>query len=368
MLIRIEYGENCPLLESYLNSDIDEFRNLIASGENINFIENRTKLSLICKIICNHKNIKEELNKQFFDALLDSNVFIEKIEDNRSPLFCSFVENLDIYYMDKLLKKGVEFNCESVCDINNNYVDKSPPIFHLIKRCGLEKINLFLQYNPNLKIKDYNGLSILHCLIRSDPNDCEEIANLLLSSGADPNALNLDQNSLLHQISYGCNCWKFDSEKLLQLLLDHNADINIKDLKGYTPIFCACETGNMKAFKVLIKNKASLTEKNEHGFNCAMIAAENGRYGMLNILEKNGVDFSVKNNFGENIGHFLARIGQNRDSVGAERMKMLKKHYKLLTVKNNKNVSALDMIKENNASLYKDLCEFIENKNKAYMI
>ena len=366
MLIRFEYGETCPLLESYRKGDIDEFRNLINSGANINFRTNKSR-SLIRIVISNHNEIPDEKNRQFFNELLNAGVYLEKLDEGNSPLLASMVETDEIYYMEELLKRGVEINNEyEYVDYYNMY-RRMPPIFRAVKECPIEKIDLLMSYKPNLKIKDSLRSSLLHELIGHNIKNSDQIMSILLSAGADPNALNYDKESVLHKLSRGAGKSEIDNyKKYFDILLKYNADINIKNKRGDTPIMCACKHNNKWAMKILAERNASFTEKNNAGMNCVMHAAHHRRYDMLNFFEVKGVDFSDCDNEGQNAAHYIVSIKRNprNSDIGVEKMKFLKKHYKLLLVKDDYDQTPLDIIKSNHTNSYKELQNFLDSKNK----
>ena len=360
MLIKFEYNTTSPLLEAYLKGDFDQFNNLVNSGENINFIK-KDGNSLICIIIINGNKIDEKENKKFFDLLLESGVHLDKVENYVSPLICSMLKNDDIYYMQQLLKNNVEINYELFRNGYGDFHYKYPPIFSAVKCCPMDKIELLLEYNPDLTIKDGRMSSVLHELIEADNKNWEALFLMFLSKGADPNALNLEQDSVLHKISYGNIKWQNDYKKLFSILLDNNANIEIKNKSGCTPLHNACKGGNLTIFDILIKLGASITETNNDNSTCAMLAAEYKRYAILDALEQKGVDFSVQDEFDENVCHKLARTnGQSERKIS-----ILKKHYKLLLVKNIANNTPLDIVKISNVPLYNELREFVEKKEKS---
>ncbi|EAY09958.1 ankyrin repeat protein, putative [Trichomonas vaginalis G3] len=68
-------------------------------------------------------------------------------------------------------------------------------------------------------------------------NKCLEIAELLLSSGADINAVQENGYSALH-LAVGVN--DLDT---IKFLVYHHANINLRDYDGLTAYFHACDLG-----------------------------------------------------------------------------------------------------------------------------
>jgi len=99
--------------------------------------------------------------------------------------------------------------------------------------CSLEIARLLLPLNPHIDMKDYEGMTPLaHALA----DDCMEIAEFLLTHGADPNSCDDDGWSLLHDMASDGN------EEKVRLLLKYGARIDIEDKRGALP--CQCVPDN----------------------------------------------------------------------------------------------------------------------------
>ena len=70
-------------------------------------------------------------------------------------------------------------------------------------------------------------------------NDAECVSDLL-KSGSDPNQTWPDGMTGLHVAA------QRGLLTMAQVLLDHKADINIRDISGYTPVFHAVYTNNVE--------------------------------------------------------------------------------------------------------------------------
>ncbi|KAI1780339.1 ankyrin repeat-containing domain protein [Hypoxylon cercidicola] len=65
----------------------------------------------------------------------------------------------------------------------------------------------------------------------------EQVINLLLDSGANPNAQNKDQQTALHWAAASGNA------RIVRMLLEHGADMGVRDVHGFTPWYFAKENG-----------------------------------------------------------------------------------------------------------------------------
>ena len=70
--------------------------------------------------------------------------------------------------------------------------------------------------------------------------------------------------------------------EILNLLLQHKADINIKKhSNGHTALTYACSTGNEQVVKLLIKNSADVNIKGNDGTTPLYIASESGHLAVV---------------------------------------------------------------------------------------
>lgn len=68
----------------------------------------------------------------------------------------------------------------------------------------------------------------------------------LLEAGVDPDSTNEDGLTALHQ------CCIDDSEEMMRLLVQHNADVNAQDSEKWTPLHAAATCGHLHLAKFLI--------------------------------------------------------------------------------------------------------------------
>ncbi len=63
-----------------------------------------------------------------------------------------------------------------------------------------------------------------------------------------------------------------DNIKAVKSLLRYNANVNVADYLGNTPLFYATENGNLEILKMLHEYGADGIKKNNNGVNCFQIA------------------------------------------------------------------------------------------------
>lgn len=86
-------------------------------------------------------------------------------------------------------------------------------------------------------------------------NDSLEISRLLLTHGADVNARNNQNITILHLAVYA----KTNSTTLIKLLIDHGADVNAVDNRNFTALDYAMMAQNLHMMRVLIERGANIS-------------------------------------------------------------------------------------------------------------
>ena len=109
------------------------------------------------------------------------------------------------------------------------------PLHRAALNANLEAVQVLLEYNPDIGLRDTTGDTPLHDVLTeiglSPEEKVVEIVRRLLEYGADPNACRLRSGSTpLHQAS------SRESLEVTRLLLSYGANINEKEGEGKTPV------------------------------------------------------------------------------------------------------------------------------------
>ena len=125
-------------------------------------------------------------------------------------------------------------------------------------------------------------------------------ARELLENGADVNALNLrDGFRSLHKASYN------GDKKMIGFLLESGANINKKDLLGFTPLQVAL-TRNDEASVFLIEQGAYFSKNFDEKFTSPLLlAAKNGMAMAIEKMHSLGASVDLSFNYGEDDGSTL---------------------------------------------------------------
>lgn len=111
-----------------------------------------------------------------------------------------------------------------------------------------------------------------------------EMIQDLLKAGADPNTLPQDEDTYPVLIDAAIT----GSLEIVNLLLAHKADPNIRSTAGWTPLMVAAEHGNIKLIELLLKNGADIHAVNKHGGTALATAVAHGNSQTVQLLLDNG--------------------------------------------------------------------------------
>jgi ankyrin repeat protein len=88
---------------------------------------------------------------------------------------------------------------------------------------------------------------------------------------------------------------------MLELLLSHNANVNLQNKKGITALMTASINDCHKLIPYLIKSNANINLRNNNGDSALMIATKEGHYYAFKALIEAGAETDIKNNYGDSV-------------------------------------------------------------------
>lgn len=134
------------------------------------------------------------------------------------------------------------------------------------------------------------------------------IAKALLDRGADVDAGSTDGNwSPLH---YAAGMGHVD---IVELLLDHKANIEAMTDKGRTPLLWACGNGQLKTALTLLKRGAAVEARNEFGRTALICACDNGRNECALMLARYGASITYKDKEGRSALDYAKKRGFDQE-------------------------------------------------------
>ncbi|CAG0881131.1 unnamed protein product [Cyprideis torosa] len=153
------------------------------------------------------------------------------------------------------------------------YIEKLPNIerLRLAKERRALQLEKWRHREKEWERMERNGLSVRASLIRRlefEPqvvlldaaayNDIHEVRRLL-EKNVDPDLANEDGLTALHQ-----SCINRNAE-MVELLLNHGANVNATDTENWTPLHAAATCGHLELVKLLIEHNANLLAVNDEG-------------------------------------------------------------------------------------------------------
>ncbi|XP_046566153.1 uncharacterized protein LOC124274831 [Haliotis rubra] len=169
------------------------------------------------------------------------------------------------------------------------------------KKHSHEVIQALLDKEADVKIKNKKGETLLHCAARKQ---CMKCVKLLLPL-SDVNALNSDGDTALHCSSWLC---RPHFHKVIQALLDKEADVKIKNKKGETPLHRAALNQCMKCVKLLLplSDVNALNNDGDTALHCSFLSNEPHSHKVIQALVDKAADVKIKNKKGETLLHLAA--------------------------------------------------------------
>ena len=95
----------------------------------------------------------------------------------------------------------------------------------------------------------------------------ENLIRFLVQHNADVNIQNIDGYTLLHLLVFK------NDENRCRWLLEHNADAYIQDNNGYTPLHRAVMNGAVNLIELLLEHKADVNIQHKYGFTPLHLSA-----------------------------------------------------------------------------------------------
>ena len=220
-------------------------------------------------------------------------------------------------------------------DVNSQEKSGWTPL-HLAALYGhLQVCQVLLERHAEVDPQDNNGLTpFLMALERGHP----DVARLLLDHNADVHVRNNERNTPLHFAAYHgypdvcrillernaevdsqntdgdtpfLKSWKNGrNADILQLFLDHNADVRVCDGEGYTPLHVAARNGLLELAQTLLERNADVNCQNNHGSTPLLLASEYGYLDVVRLLLDHNADLNLRDSDGDTPLHCAALGGQ----------------------------------------------------------
>lgn len=283
------YKKLFSLLKDNQNDEfIKTINNIMNNGNaenifDINAIDEYGKSFLNYAVVM--KNIK------IVDFLIKKNIKIDIENDDISIL------TVCIYYnYDDILKLLLEANKKSIGLNLINYRDKNhkTPLHHAIIVKNIYAIQLLIEYGSNVDLADKDKYNALFYAIKSRSY---EITKMIIECINNINAKCHTGENALH---FSCSLQLYD---ISDLLIKYNIDINVHDYnEEITPLHYCVILNNAKLVKLLLDNGANLNLQDVYGNTSLHYSIIENNVEIFNMLlnhGKNNINLNLWNIDGE---------------------------------------------------------------------
>ncbi|SEH99775.1 ankyrin repeats (3 copies) [Akkermansia glycaniphila] len=146
---------------------------------------------------------------------------------------------------------------------------------------------LLLEHGADVNIKDNTENTILMAAVRTGNTD---FVQLFLEYKADVNIKGDGDTALTYAA-------KYQNYPMCKLLLDHGADVNIKDNEGYTALTRAISKENIDLVKLFLEYEDDVNSKN----TALIVSSRKYNYSLCKLLLAHGADVNIKDEDGKTV-------------------------------------------------------------------
>jgi uncharacterized protein len=189
-----------------------------------------------------------------------------------------------------LVEAGADINLKAVAPSSDDH--RAAVMCAAQRTCCSKVLHAFLQSGADVSIADAFGTTALHlAAVAGRADSCE-----LLLARADSSIHAKNENgwtALMHAAARGY----LDG---VQLLLQHGADVNVRDAKDRRPLFAACKCNDADVAACLIEAGADVNAVDSDA-ECALLAAvQSNSSALVRLLLDSGADIKATGLAGHN--------------------------------------------------------------------
>lgn len=188
--------------------------------------------------------------------------------------------------VQRILSLQVDVNC----------IDSAgrTPLFLVAGSFGkgsLDIMELLLKADSDVEAADDRSWTPLHFACCNSRDDA---TLALVAKSACVNSLTADGRTPVILAVQNCT----NNTGHIRVLIDHKANLAIKDENGASVLWFACQAGHKSAIKLLLKQKADPNDDSDDGLTPLMIVARKGDLEIGKLLYQFNVDFKAQERLG----------------------------------------------------------------------
>ena len=213
--------------------------------------------------------------------LIDNDIF--NINTNSTKEEAIYLaKNQKYYEIEKLLSSK-----------NTETIDGYDDIMNAISKGDIKTLEKLIKNDTDLN-KQYDKITPINLAVTRNDKD---IVKLLAEKNAD---MNLEDG---YGYSPLMKAFEYYNSNLIMEIIDLNADLNtICSANGETPLTrFASMSDYTKLAYYMIKNGADVNKQNNNGYTPLMIAVANRNYSILELFANMNADYNIKNNEGKTV-------------------------------------------------------------------
>ena len=225
------------LMVACLKGNVHAINVLVKTGSDINTAD-------IDGNTCLMHAVRGHCSKEVLQAIIDHGVDVNATNKENHTALMSACQYDDVDAITVLLGSGADPNIAN---------DNGDTCFHIvvIKSFSKKVIQTIIDHGVNVDAT--NNLNMTPLMVASKKGNVDAM-NVLLNARADPNITSVDGSTWLHAALEG-DC----SKEALQVIIEHETNVNATNKLGITPLELASENRNTDAIMLLLYAGANLS-------------------------------------------------------------------------------------------------------------